>query len=87
MLSLQAEDQGRDVSITPVLLTDAYSAFMARDRASHDRIVCDAVAAMADTVDVIVLAQASLAHLADVLAETLSIPVLVSPPLLMQALA
>lgn len=87
LLRFHAMAQSCNVTITPVLLTDAYTALMAGDRAGHDRIVCDAVVAMADTVDVIVLAQASLAHLADVLAKTLSVPVLVSPPLLMQALA
>ena len=87
LLRFHAMAQSCDVTITPVLLTDAYTALMAGDRASHDKIVRDAVASIADTVDVIVLAQASLAHLTDVFATTLSIPVLASPSLLMDAVA
>ena len=86
LLRSHAEAQGCQVSIKPVLRTDAYTALLAGDRESHDRIVCDAVAEVSDSVDVIVLAQASLAHLADDLAKSRSVPVLVSPPLLMRTL-
>ncbi len=86
LLRSHAEAQGCNVSIIPVLRADAYTALLAGDRASHDRIVRDAVAEVADRVEVIVLAQASLAHLADDLGRSLSVPVLVSPPLLMRTL-
>lgn len=87
LLRSHAEAQGRDVSVTPLLRADAYAALLAGDRAAHDRMIRDAVAGAAGIVDVIVLAQASLAHLADELAASAPIPVIASPPLLMEALA
>jgi Asp/Glu/hydantoin racemase len=86
LLREHAAAQGREISITPIILPEAYKALMNGDRARHDAIIGDAAAAAAATVDVLVLAQASLAHLRDDLGATLPIPVLASPPLLMQSL-
>jgi Asp/Glu/hydantoin racemase len=86
LLRAHAGTQGRAISIAPTVLPQAYSALMAGDRTQHDAIVRDAAVALAAGVDVVVLAQASLAHLRDDLAAVLTIPVLASPPLLMQCL-
>ncbi|MDU9026003.1 hypothetical protein [Pseudomonas corrugata] len=79
--------QGRDITIKTVLCPDAYQALMAGDRARHDEILLEAATWVSDEVDVLVLAQASLAHLRDLLAAELKCPVWASPPLLMGEIA
>ena len=86
LLRAHAAGQGRAVAITPAVRSEAYAALMAGNRAQHDAIVRDAAAELAGHSDVLVLAQASLAHLQPELGNKLSIPVLASPPLLMQAI-
>jgi len=49
-------------------------------------LVCDAAADLGRRNDVVVLAQASMAHLADRLQTALQVPVLSSPPLCIDAL-
>ncbi len=87
LLRAHAAAQGRDVTIMAVLRHEAYQALMAGDRARHDAILTEAAASLAGQVDVLVLAQASLAHLRDALAAALPCPVLASPPLLMREIA
>ncbi len=86
LIRSHAAGQGREASITPMLQAAAYAALMRDDRAEHDRLIREAAVDAASSFDVLVLAQASLAHLRDDLAAILPIPVLASPPLLMQAL-
>jgi Asp/Glu/hydantoin racemase len=87
LLRAHAAGQGREVSVTPLVKADAYAALMAGDRARHDAIMREAAAELAGSVDVLVLAQASLAHLQPELETALPRPVLASPPLLMEAIA
>lgn len=87
LLRAHAADQGREVTIKTVLRPDAYQALMAGDRARHDAILHEAAAGIAGEVDVLVLAQASLAHLREPLAAQSKLPVLASPPLLMREIA
>lgn len=87
LLRAHAAEQGRDITIKTVLRPEAYQALMAGDRAQHDAILHEAATEIASHVDVLVLAQASLAHLRDGLAAELKCPVLASPPLLMQEIA
>lgn len=87
LLQSHATEQGLTVSIHPMVNSDAYVALMAGERTRHDQLVRLSAAQLAPEVDVIVLAQASLAHLRDLLQEELSCPVLASPPLLMRELA
>ncbi|MNT47041.1 hypothetical protein D3C72_1837220 [compost metagenome] len=70
-----------------MLRPEAYQALMAGDRARHDAILYEASTEVSNEVDVLVLAQASLAHLRDALAADLSCPVLASPPLLMREMS
>jgi hypothetical protein len=72
------------VEIRTVLCAEAYQALLAGDRARHDAILREAATGIASEVDVLVLAQASLAHLRDPLAAALACPVLASPPTLMR---
>ena len=84
LLRAHAAAAGRTVDVAPVVRPDAYEALFAGDRARHDTIVTEAAHEAARNADVIVLAQASLAHLQAGLAETTGLPVLSSPPLLMR---
>lgn len=87
LLRAHAAEQGREISLHPVLRPEAYQALMAGDRALHDALLQEAAKELAREVDVLVLAQASLAHLRDPLSATLTCSVLASPPLLMEEIA
>jgi Asp/Glu/hydantoin racemase len=86
LLRSHAIEQGRTVTVHAEVNAEAYKALMAGDRALHDTLVGKSAARLAADVDVVVLAQASLAHLRDGLAAELRCPVLASPPLLMRDL-
>lgn len=86
LLQDHAAEQARAVTLRPVLVDGAYSALHKGDRDTHDRLVSAAAADLAPIVDVLVLAQASLAHLQQPLTQAHGIPVLASPPLLFDAL-
>lgn len=77
---------GRTVTVDALLVDNAFAALQRGDLADHDDLVQAAAVDIARRVDVIVLAQASMAHLAEPLGARLSVPVLASPPILMQAL-
>jgi Asp/Glu/hydantoin racemase len=87
LLKSHAAQQEREIEVRPEVNAAAYQALLSGDRAAHDLLVRDSAMRLASEVDVLVLAQASLAHLAGPLAEELSCPVLASPPLLMRELA
>jgi Asp/Glu/hydantoin racemase len=84
LLRAHAAEQGREIAIKTVLRPEAYQALMAGDRPRHDAMLYEAASELAKEVDVLVLAQASLAHLRDGLAAELKCPVLASPSLLMR---
>jgi len=86
LLRSHAALQGRTVSVQPHVDAQAYQALLAGDRDTHDRLVRASAANLAQEADVLVLAQASLAHLREGLAAELSCPVFASPALLMQEL-
>lgn len=79
---------GKEVELFPHLCEGAFEALMAGDAETHDKLVGDALKAMSETVDVIVLAQASMARVVEAnpsLAEKL--PILASPPFAMEYLS
>lgn len=76
LLEETAASVGRQVEIVPRLCEGAYAALLAGDTATHDRILRSGAGQLAATpVEAIVLAQVSMAHLRDSLAEALSLPV------------
>ncbi|RZI78117.1 MAG: Asp/Glu/hydantoin racemase [Variovorax sp.] len=79
-----AAASGHAVTAESVLCSPAFDALVAGRRDEHDRLVGEAAAALAGRVDRIVLAQASLAHLAEPLAVALGKPVLASPELMVR---
>jgi Asp/Glu/hydantoin racemase len=86
LLVHHAERLGKKVEVEAVLVENAFAALQEGDRARHDALVEAAANDLADRVDVLVLAQASMAHLAEPLGAGVSVPVLSSPPILMEAL-
>ena len=84
LLAAHAREAGLKVEAESVLCAAAFEALTKGQRDVHDRLVTEAAESLAPRVDRIVLAQASLAHLADPLAAQLRLPVLASPELLVQ---
>lgn len=83
-----ADAAGKTTELTARLCEGAFEALMAGDAARHDAMVADALRELADQVDVIVLAQASMARVVDGLAaEDRRVPILASPPLAVDYLA
>ena len=87
LLHAHAAAQGRTVTVTPHVEAEAYAALMRGERDKHDTAVRAAARTLAAKVDVLVLAQASLARLRDDIAGEAACPVLASPPLLMREIA
>jgi len=88
LIRRRARAADREVVITERLCDGAFAALMDGDPAAHDAAVAAALRELSATCDVIVLAQASMARVADALpAEEKPVPVLSSPILAMQHLA
>ncbi|MEJ8819831.1 aspartate/glutamate racemase family protein [Lacibacter sp. H407] len=79
---------GKEIELKAVLCEGAFEALMSGDAATHDKKVGDALKQLANEVDVIVLAQASMARVVDTLTEAeKKVPILASPPIAMEYLA
>jgi len=83
LLRETAERSGRTVKLIPALAAGAFEAVSAGDTAGHDRILLAALADLLPQVDVVVLAQASMARVAALLPAG-GPPVLSSPELAMR---
>jgi len=81
-----AERYGKSVMVDARLESDAFRARVRGLMAEHDAIIRKVCAELAMDNDVLVLAQASMAHLAPSLQEEVNRPVLASPGLCMDAL-
>jgi len=79
---------GKEVEIESKLCEGAFEALMSGDSAGHDASVGAALKELSKKVDVIVLAQASMARVVDTLApEDKPVPILASPAIAVQHLA
>jgi Asp/Glu/hydantoin racemase len=74
-----AAARGIDVEIVSAAIPEAFKAMNAGDTATHDRLVVDAAVALAPRVDVICLAQFSMARARAAVQTRIPIPVLTSP--------
>ena len=74
-----ASQAGRPVQVTRRVVDGAYAARLAGDGETHDRLVLAALQVLSGEVDVIVLAQASMARLLTSLGDAGGVPVLSSP--------
>ena len=82
LIRAQARKEGKEVTVTTKLCEGAFEAVISGDGATHDRIVSTGIRELMQQVEVIVLAQASMARIVDNLpVESKKIPVLSSPRL------
>jgi Asp/Glu/hydantoin racemase len=78
----------KEIELTAVLCKGAFEALMSGDTIAHDAMVAEALGELVKKVDVIVLAQASMARVVDSLSiSEKSIPILASPTIAIQYLA
>lgn len=85
LVKRRAAAAGKEVQVIAHLCEGAFEALMSGDAATHDAVVAAALKELSGKVDVIVLAQASMARVADSLrAEEIPVPVLASPPIAIQ---
>lgn len=77
---------GKDVEVDARVCDGAFDALQAGDRDRHDELVREGLQSLLADVDVVVLAQASMARVADTLGES-SVPILSSPRLGMERVA
>lgn len=83
-----AQAAGKDVALTARLCEGAFDALMGGDAATHDAMVAEALKELGQRVDVIALAQASMARVVEGLPEAdRRVPILASPPLAVDYLA
>ena len=87
LIRQHADRLGRKVTVQGRLEAAAFEAVMAGDKTRHDEIIRQVAAELSRECDVVVLAQASMAHLAPELNKSLKVPVLAGPDLCVEALA
>ena len=88
LVKRRAAVAGKEIELKSLLCEGAFEALMSGDGATHDKKVGDALKQLANEVDVIVLAQASMARVVDTLTEEeKKVPILASPPVAMEYLA
>jgi Asp/Glu/hydantoin racemase len=85
LLRAKADAAGKAVEIETALAESAYRKLMAGDRDGHDADLSAALAALAQRVDVLVLAQASMARVLDRLPADVQAKALTSPRLAMES--
>ena len=88
LVKRRAAIAGKEIELKSVLCEGAFEALMSGDGATHDKKVGDALKQLANEVDVILLAQASMARVVDTLTEEeKKVPILASPAVAMEYLA
>ena len=79
---------GKEIELTSRLCEGAFEALMSGDTATHDNMVAAALKELSKQVDVILLAQASMARVVDGLSEEdKRVPIIASPPQAIKYLA
>jgi Asp/Glu/hydantoin racemase len=88
LIKRRAALAGKQIALTSKLVEGAFEALMSGDGATHDTKVAAALKDLSSQVDVIVLAQASMARVVDALkAEDKRVPILASPGIAVDYLA
>lgn len=81
LLRERAAMVGREVQLSPVLVAEAYQRLVAGDQAGHDQVLLEALGELAQTVECVVLAQASMARVLPHIAPEQRAKFLASPTL------
>jgi Asp/Glu/hydantoin racemase len=85
LLEAQADVAAKEIEVELVLVENALPALLSGDGTTHDKLVKEAVLELADRVDVVILAQASMARVLDVIPEAeRPVPILSSPHLALE---
>ncbi len=79
-----ATEMGCEIHLDAVLRPEAFQALASGNRDEHDRIVLAEVERLAETNELVMLAQASMGHLASKVPASVKVPVLSSPTLAVQ---
>jgi aspartate/glutamate racemase len=79
-----ANQMGKQIELDDALRPDAFEALTAGRREEHDHIVLGEVQRLAERNDLVMLAQASMGHLASSIPPSVKVPVLSSPNLAVQ---
>jgi Asp/Glu/hydantoin racemase len=88
LIQRRADAAGKKITLTSRLAEGAFDALMSGDAAKHDAMVAGALKELSKEVDVIVLAQASMARVVDTLAPAdKRVPILASPGIAVDYLA
>ena len=88
LIQRRADKAGKKIELTSKLCEGAFEALMSGDAATHDAKVAAALKELSQQVDVIVLAQASMARVVDTLAPAdKRVPILASPAIAVDYLA
>jgi Asp/Glu/hydantoin racemase len=88
LIRRRAAAAGKSIDLTARLCEGAFDALMSGDTAAHDAMVADALRDLVERVDVIALAQASMARVVETLSEAdRRVPILASPPIAVEYLA
>jgi len=86
LIKRKAKIKDKSVRIESILCEKAFDLLLQGDREGHDRLVKDAALELAKKIEVLVLAQASMSHLAAEIERASKTPVLTSPKLAMEAI-
>ena len=86
LVKSKAELKGRSVKIKSILCEEAFQALVKGNIKQHDRLAMDAALQLAKNTDVVVLAQASMSHLACRIQKETKTPILTSPTLAIAAI-
>jgi Asp/Glu/hydantoin racemase len=88
LVKRRAAKAGKEVEVTSRLCEGAFESLMSGDAARHDAMVAEALKELSSQVDVILLAQASMARVVDTLSEAdKKVPIIASPPQAIKHLA
>jgi Asp/Glu/hydantoin racemase len=87
LVKRRAVAAGKEIALVSKLCEGAFDALMSGDAATHDKKVGDALKQLSNDVDVIVLAQASMARVVDTLSDAdKKVPILASPQIAIEYL-
>jgi len=86
LVKSKAELKGRPVKIKSILCQEAFQALVKGNTEQHDRLAMEAALQLAKNTDVVVLAQASMSHLACRIQKETKTPILTSPTLAIAAI-
>lgn len=84
LIEAKAAAHGKAIVIVPLLIADALNKLLTGDREAHDTLLVDAISQLAPTVDVVVLAQGSMARVIPLLPAAVADKCLTSPRLGME---